>query len=779
MPVLPTVLPGAATIAAPNTPPAGSNAATKGHPVQDMPSGDNAIVVTATRRAVQLQKVPIAVSVVEAKQLEATGTYNVSRLTQLQPSVQYFASNPRNSNINIRGLGAPFGLTNDGIEQGVGLYIDQVYYSRPAAASFDFIDIERIETLRGPQGTLYGKNTTAGALNITTRRPTFTTEGRVEASAGNLDFFQAKASLSGPLIADKLAARIAITGTTRTGTLYNVRDGHWVNGQKNIGVRSSLLYQASPKLDFLLSADYNHQQPECCAQLFVRVAPTLRSANRQFDSLAAASGYDVPSRNPFDRLVDNDASLQAKQDFGGASLLGELQLPGGTLTSVTAWRFWNWYPSSDRDFIGLPITTISANPSKQRQLTQELRFANAAGGIVDYVAGLFAYRQTVNSTGLQQQGSAASLWLLGPTYATQPELLDGLRQDARIHFTNNSLAAFGKVTWNVTDRLKLQPGLRFNWDSKSADYRATTSGGLANPTPVQQALINSILAPQAYKAKFSATNLSGDFTASYQAADRVMVYATYAKAFKSGGVNLGGLPTDSTGAPILAAATVKPEKVDHFEVGAKTQWWSNRATLNLAAFRTNIRDYQATVVSGAVGVLRGYLANADKVRVQGFEVEASVRPSENVNLYGNVTRLDGKYVSFPNAPCPVELTGGPAFCDISGERLPAVSRWAASWGGEVSTPVGNGTAYIGTDWSYRSSFSSSPSPSKYMWVKGYTLASLRAGYRKDGWNSFVWVKNAFDAHYFDFLTAQPGNTGLIVGEPGDPRTYGVTLTRRF
>ena len=744
------------------------------------PADTNAIVVTATRRAARLQRVPIAISVVDSKQIEATGTYNVSRLTQLQPSVQYFASNPRNSNINIRGLGAPFGLTNDGIEQGVGLYIDQVYYSRPAAASFDFIDIERIETLRGPQGTLYGKNTTAGALNITTRRPTFTPEGRLEVSAGNLDFFQGKASLSGPLIGDTLAGRIAITGTTRRGTLYNVNNGHWVNGQKNIGARASLLYQASPKLDFLLSADYNHQQPECCAQLFIRVAPTLRNPNRQFDSLAAASGYDVPSRNPFDRLLDSDAPLQAKQDFGGASLLGELQLPGGTLTSVTAWRFWNWYPSSDRDFIGLPITTISANPSKQRQLTQELRFANGPGGKVDYVVGLFAYRQTINSTGLQQQGSAASLWLLGPTYASQPELLDGLRQDARIHFANNSLAAFTKVTWNVTDRLKLAPGLRLNWDSKAAQYSAATSGGLADPTPAQQALINSILAPQAYKAKFSATNLSGDVTASYQASDRVMIYGTYAKAFKSGGVNLGGLPTDASGAPILAAATVKPEKVDHFEAGAKTQWWNGRATLNLAAFRTTIRDYQATVVNGAVGVLRGYLANADKVRVQGFELEASLRPSSNVNLYGNVTRLDGKYVSFPNAPCPVELTGGPAFCDISGQRLPGVSKWAASWGGELDQPLRGGTAYVGTDWSYRSSFSSSPSPSRYMWVDGYTLASLRLGYRTSNrWDGFVWVKNAFDAHYFNFLTAQPGNTGLIVGEPGDPRTYGITLTKRF
>ncbi|MDB5692688.1 MAG: TonB-dependent receptor [Alphaproteobacteria bacterium] len=725
---------------------------------------------------------PLAVSVVGGKQLEATGTYNVSRLTQLQPSVQYFASNPRNSNINIRGLGAPFGLTNDGIEQGVGLYIDQVYYSRPAAASFDFIDIDRIEVLRGPQGTLYGKNTTAGALNITTRRPSFQTEGRFELSAGNLDFVQAKGSISGPF-SDTLAGRLAVTATTRRGTLYNVHTGRWVNGQRNIGARGSLFFKPSDRFDLLLSADFNRQSPECCAQLFVRVAPTLRNANRQFESLAAASGYAVPSRDPFDRLVDNDSTLKATQNFGGLSLLGELRLGGGTLTSVTAWRFWDWYPSSDRDFIGLPITTVSANPSKQRQLTQEFRYASNGKHRIDYVLGAFAYRQVIDSTGIQEQGSAASLWLLGPASANIPALLNGLRQETRIHFENNSLAAFGQLTWNVTDTLRVQPGLRLNWDSKKADYNAVMSGGLANPTAAQAALMRSILAPQAYNVNFSASNLTGDINVSWKPAKDVLVYATYAKAFKSGGVNLSGLPADAAGNPALSAATVKPESVNHLEAGLKTEWFANRARLNLAAFRTDIGDYQATVVNGSVGVLRGYLANAKKVRVQGLEAEFSVTPVRHLSLYANGAYVDAKYVSFADAPCPVELTGGPQVCDISGQRLPGVSKYSASWGGEFAVPTGRKAgdeAYLGTDWSYRSSFSSSPSPSLYMWAPGTTLASFRLGYRTaGGWNAFAWVRNAFDAHYFDFLTAQPGNTGLIVGQPGDPRTYGVTLSKRF
>ena len=741
---------------------------------------DGAILVTARRRAENVQDVPIAITSVDAATLENTGSYNVNRLIQLIPTVQFFTSNPRNSAINIRGLGAPFGLTNDGIEQGVGLYIDQVYYSRPAAASFDFIDVERIEVLRGPQGTLYGKNTTAGALNITTRRPSFTPEGRIELTGGNYTFLQGKASVSGPLIADRLAARVAVTGTSRQGTLINVANGRRVNEQKNVGVRGSLLYRASDSLDLTLHGDFNHQDPECCAQLFVRVVPTLRAANRQFDGLARAFGYAPPSRDPFDRRADVDSELQARQNFGGASLLAEWDVGPGTLTSVTAWRFWDWFPANDRDFIGLPITTVSANQSKQRQLTQEFRFASSGERRFDYVFGLFAYRQVIDTNGAQEQGSAASLWLLGPAQGFNPALLDGLRQETTVHFVNNSLAAFGQVTWNVTDRLRIQPGLRLNYDDKTAEYDAVISGGLANPTPAQRALQLGILAPQAYDAKLDDTNVSGDINVSYRLTDDVLGYATFARSFKTGGVNLGGLPTDAAGQPALAVATVDPESVDHYEVGLKTSFLDKRVTLNLALFQTEIEDYQTTVINGQVGVLRGYLANADTVRVRGVEADLTARPSERVSLYASVGYTDGEYVSFVDAPCAVEFTGGQQVCDISGQELPGISEWALSYGGQYALPIGDERVYLGVDASYRSSFSSNPTPSPFLRVDGYSVFNFRAGYEgRDGWNAFAWVRNAFDEGYFDFLSVQPGNSGLIVGQPADPRTYGLTVRKQF
>lgn len=744
------------------------------------------IIITARRRSEDLQKVPIAVSVVGGEQLDATGAFNISRLVQLQPSVQFISSNPRNSAINIRGIGAPFGLTNDGIEQGVGLYIDQVFYGRVAAATLDFVDVQQVEILRGPQGTLYGKNTTAGALNITTRKPSFEFEGRAEASYGNLNFWQFKGSVSGPIVADKLAARISASATRRDGTLFNTVTDRRVNETDNVGIRGQLLWQATDNLDFTLYADWNRQDPEGFAQNFVKVVPTARPADRQFANLARLSNYTPSSTNPFDRLVDADSALSAKNTHGGVSLLGNWDIGPATITSITAWRKWDWMPANDRDFTGLAITPLSKNPSQQTQWSKELRLASNGTNRVDYVLGAFYFNQRINTQGVQTQGPSAGLWLLGPTVnAANPGLIDGLRSDNDIRYRNDSFALFGKLTWHINDTLNLAPGLRLNHDKKDGFYNAVVTGGLANPTPAQQAIKNSVLQSQFYEVDFSDWNVSGDITLSWTPSDTVLAYATYARSFKSGGINLNGVPTlPDNVTPNLDTATINPEEVNHFEIGLKTRLLDNTATLNIAAFRTDIKDFQTTVVNNTVGVIRGYLANVPKVRSQGVEVDFAVRPVERLNAYVNFAWTDATYVDFPNAPLPVERSGGgagsPQFVDASGGRLPGVSEYALSYGAEYRLPAGSGEAYAGIDGSFRSDFSSSPTPSRVLNVEGYVLTNLRAGYRaRGGWEVFGWVRNAFDTEYFDFLTAAPGSTGLIVGQLGDPRTYGLTASISF
>jgi iron complex outermembrane recepter protein len=738
------------------------------------------IVVTARRREESLQDVPLPVSVFSEKQLTSTGAYNIARVAQIQPVIQYYASNPRNSAINIRGLGAPLGLTNDGIEQGVGLYIDQVFYSRPAAAALDFIDTEQVEVLRGPQGSLYGKNTTAGAINIRTRAPSFTPEARVELTGGNYDFFQGKGSVSGPL-SDTLAARFAVVGSTRRGTVRNVRTNEWTNSQDNLGLRASFLYKGIEDLTLTLAVDYNKQRPKGYTQVAVRTFPTLRAANRQFGALAATLGYALPTTNPYDRVTDVDAPLQSNQDQGGASLIAEWAAGDNTVMSITAWRFWTWRPKNDRDFIGLPITTRSENNSDQRQLTQEFRFATSGNNRIDFTAGIFGYRQTIATDSVTAQGAAANQWTNGPT--ANPAVLDGLTQRVAISYANNSLAAYGQLTWNVTDAIRVQPGIRFNYDTKDATYNATQTGGIANPTAAQQAQKNASLPTHYYTASYKGFDVSGDLNVSWRVAPDVLIYAVASKSFKSGGLNLNGLPALADGvAPALALAQVKPESVNHVEGGVKAQFWDRKVTANLTAYHTGIQDYQTTVSNGAIGIVRGYLANAG-LRIQGFEGEFSIRPTPRFTGYLNFAYNDGIFTRFPDAPVAPENTGGTAqSVDISGARFPGVSKWSLAWGGEANVPVGanGGQIYAGADASYRSSYSSNATPSPYFMVDGYSIANFRAGYRDDSnLNVFAWVKNAFDARYFEFLSNQPGNNGLVVGQLGDPRTYGVTVAKKF
>jgi iron complex outermembrane receptor protein len=224
---------------------------------------------------------------------------------------------------------------------------------------------------------------------------------------------------------------------------------------------------------------------------------------------------------------------------------------------------------------------------------------------------------------------------------------------------------------------------------------------------------------------------------------------------------------------------VKPEDVHHLEFGIKTEPLKG-VTANVTVYDTEIKDFQAQVVNAGVGVLRGYLANAEKVRVRGFEFDGNARINRNLYVYLASAYTDGIYVSFKDAPPPLEDTGGPQVKDISGSALPGISRWALSYGTEYSHRTAqfgrNAEIFAGVDASYRSSFSSSSSASRYLVVDGYALVNARAGVRlTDAWTVSVWSRNLLNKNYYELLSAAPGNTGLFVGQPGDPRTVGVTL----
>ncbi len=748
-------------------------------------AGDNLteVVISSRRRLETAQNVPIPISVIGGGQVEESGAFNVNRVKELVPTVQLYSSNPRNTTLNIRGLGSTFGLTNDGIDPGVGFYVDGVYFARPAATTLDFIDIEQIEVLRGPQGTLFGKNTTAGAFNITTRKPGFRPAANFEVSYGNYGYVQAKASVTGPLT-KKLAARFSFAGTQRDGTLYNVATQKHLNDLNNIGAKAQFLYTPNDNIKITLSGDATQQRPDGYAQVFAGVVQTQRADYRQFENIIADLNYQVPSRNPFDRLVDHNTTWRSGNDLGGVSLNADFKIGFGTLTSTTAWRYWNWDPSNDRDFTSLSVLQLSQAPSRHKQWSQEVRYAGDFSSNLSGVIGVFALGQDLKSDPVHTEESGEHQWRFAQNSTSElwqtPGLFDGygIRTSSRLQTFSG--AVFANIDWAITERLHVLPGIRFNYDRKEVDFNRQTYGGLQTNDPDLIALKRAVYTDQAFAADVRNNDWSGQLTLSYKAGEQVNIYATSSTNFKPVGINLGGLPT-ANGQVMIELAQIKPEYVTHFEAGIKTSPWKG-STLNLTVYNTNVKDFQAQVQSAEPGVNRGYLANAEKVRVQGVEIDANIRAGKNLSFYAAAAYTDGKYISFTNAPLPLEETGSQvSFKDVSKGQLPGISKWAGSLGGELTSGAKNiwgqnGKLFIAFDTYYRSGFSSSPTPSRYLNIDGYTLLNARAGFRAtEGISFFIWSRNLLDKNYFEQLLPAAGNAGHYAAVLGDPRTFGVTL----
>ncbi len=747
------------------------------------------VVITSRRRREVLQEVPIAVSVVSGKQLDEAGAFNVNRVKELIPSVQLYTSNPRNTGINIRGLGAPFGLTNDGLDPGVGYYVDGVYYARPAAATMDFIDVDQIEVLRGPQGTLFGKNTTSGAINITTRRPLFKPSANFEVSYGNFGYIQAKSSITGPL-SKKLAARLSFSGTQRNGLIEHVRTGKYTNTLNNLGLRGQLLYKPSDQTSVVLAADISDQQPDGYAQVVAGVVKTKRAGYRQFDSIIADLNYQLPSRNAFDRKIDHDVPWNSGNELGGVSLNVDTKIGPGTFTSTTAWRYWNWDPSNDRDFTGLQALSKSQNPAKHRNWSQELRYAGDFSSRLSGVIGLFYINQEVKIDGTEESGAAQWRFSQSSTSALwkTPGLFEGYGINTKASITSRSAAVFANLDWEVLQGLHLLPGIRYNYDKKDVVYNREAYGGLETTDPALLALKRSVYTSQAYTSEAEEKNFTYQFTLAYRRGKRIHAFATYSTSFKPVGVNVAGLPTVN-GQPAIDLSVIKPEYVKHYEAGLKTTLTDN-LLLNLTFHYSDIDNYQTNVQSPELGVNRGYIANADRVNVKGLELDVHYKLNGAFTFYGAATYTDGRYVHFTNAPLPLEETGltvngvQVAFKDISGSRLPGISRWATSAGGEFATPAAflgkAGKFFLALESFYRSSFSSSPSPSAFLNVKGYSLVNGRLGFKSNnGFSAFFWSRNLFNTNYYEQLLPAGGNAGHYAGVLGDQRTYGVTLKYNF
>ena len=761
------------------------------------------VLVTSRRRQEVAQDIPIPITVLGGNKVEEAGAFNVNKLKELVPSVQLYSSNPRNTTLNIRGLGSTFGLTNDGIEPGVGFYVDGVYHARPAVTSLDFVDIDRIEILRGPQGTLFGKNTTAGAFNVFTKKPTFTPTAKAELSYGNYNFIQAKASFSGG-VAKNVAARFSFSGTQRQGTIFNETSQQYYNGLNNVGFKGQILWLPTDKLEVLFSGDYNVQSPDGYSLVVAGVTKTLRTGYRQYDSIVKDlivanpnnPNYAYPKIDPFGRKVETN-SWKHNQVLSGAHVNVDYKIGNGTLTSTTAWRFWDWDPVNDRDFTGIPALTRSQATSRHNQYSQEFRYAGNISKKISTVVGAYYLSQNLFTPTSQLEEVGPAQWRFAATSRTgaqakysTPGLLDNYGIKTDFNLKTVSAAVFGQLDWEVLNGVHVLPGLRYNYDKKELDYSRTTYGGLQTTDAALLALKKAVYSNQAFNTSADNTNLSANLTISYRPNENLNAYATYSNNYKSVGLNLGGLPTIGTSdSADLSLAKVKPEYVQHYEVGVKTRPFKG-FTLNVTAFTTDIKDYQTTVQVPQIGLNRGYLANAEKVNVKGVEIDARYQTTTDFSINAALAFTEGKYVSFTNAPLPLEETGKTvssqqvAFKDASGGSLPGISKWNISGGFEWNFSKGKflnrtGKFFIASDASYRSDYSSNPTPSTVLNINGYTLLNSRLGFKADNFSFYVWGRNLTGTNYFEQLQAAAGNSGLYAGVLGDPRTYGATVRYNF
>ena len=763
-----------------------------GEPNAEVPD----IVVTARRRNESVQRVPIAISTLSASQIEASGAYRLDQLKQLVPSVQTLTFNPRNANVSIRGLGGNVSLTNDGLEQGVGFYVDDVYYGRPGQSQFDLVDLQQVEVLRGPQGTLFGKNTTAGAINITTREPSSTFGGSFEASGGNYGFQQLRGSVTGPILDGKLAFRASIAGTHRDGNVHSLHDGRTLGGYDNLTTRVQLLATPNDNLRIRVIADYGVQRQDCCIGVVAGTVTTRIDGTplpNAFAARAARIGYALPAIDPFSYNVDVDARVRTQMYTGGLSAKVDYDLGNLLFTSITAGRFWNWKPENDADGIGLPALYQARIIDHQRQVSQEFRLASKGEQKVDWVLGAYYFWQAVPGYTTLWYGPYAAQFNLPPALYPTPakealaaaalndyQLFDYSRPDTK------SYALFGQATWHATDHWELTGGLRYTREDKIGDFSQTVTRGadISTFAPADQPYVNTIRGligvANAYSVKTSESNVSGLVTANYSFTKDVLAYATWSKGYKSGGLNLSNLPA---GVP----KSVDPEEIDNYELGFKSNLLNHALTFNVAAFSTDTKGYQTNVFDPTL--LTTYIANIGLVRSQGVELDLRYRPDGNLNLYASVAYDDARYVDYKNAPPPVEYTGllppTANFIDLSGKPLPGAPRWSASLGGEYARAVpghDNYETYLGADYNLKSAYYASINDSPSSLIEGFGLLNLRLGLRTRTNTSDLsfWVRNAGQTKYFETLGGgNAGGSGLITGIPGQPRTWGLTYRHKF
>lgn len=695
-----------------------------------------AVTVTATRREASLQQVPVAVSVIDGEQLERENRNSVASIVQQIPTLNFRtgASN-KDTSLFIRGVGTI--STSPGVEPTVATVIDGVVFGRPGQSTLDLLDIERLEVLRGPQGTLFGKNASAGVLNITTRTPGEETHGFVEQSYFSGNESRTRFGIGGALIPETLKGSITTLFGSYDGNVDNKANGQDVNGYNRKGVRGKLVFTPTDDLSLTLAADYLQSHDDApngvvSKSLLPTFSNALAPVRADSDNRDVASDYRS-------HVEDINKGLSAQLDWN----LGDY-----TLTSITAWRGWDNTQWQDGD----RLATISAafpgiedkGLLEYNQYSQELRLASPKGAFLEYVGGLFymhgkdeeTYRRTLKTTTVTQQGTA--------DYST----------------TNDSYAVFGESTLNFTPAFRGIAGLRWTHDDLEYDHRRVSTSAVA---------VNGIQPNTSSSGSVDEDGWSGRLGLQYDLTDDITSYLTYSRGYKGPAYNVffNMQPRDTD--------ALKPETSNSWEAGLKASLWNNRLTTNVAVFHTEYENYQANFFDSVAGQVVTRLINAGSVSSEGVELDFALQATSQLKFSGAVAYTKARIDDFA---CPA---GAAASCNVNGKPLPYSPDWKSYVRADYSIPLDNGLDIeLGTDFSWQSEvqYDISQNANTVQGAYGIWNASVALADYNEGWRVALLAKNLADKSYSPLL-ATGGNYIYRAVPRDDERYFGIQLRKDF
>ena len=712
------------------------------------------IVVTATKRVQSLQDVPIAVNAFNADTIEVAGINNAGDLAILTPALNINVNtNPFAARMIIRGVGTA--QTDPALEPSVGLFIDGVYLGRTGLGMSDLTDIERIEVLQGPQGTLYGKNTNAGAISVITKKPNFEeSEGYVEASVGNYSMSKLTASASGPLT-QNLAYRLSGNINQRDG-YYDNSAGVDFNDADDWNIQGKLQWEPTESLSILLSGSRVERDTTCCGADAVQT----ESVNNEL----VAQGLSPDSNDPYDYNVQSNADNRFAMESDLLSMTIDYDAGWGAIKSITAWNDYSYRVDQDPDRSELDILTLSNDKFSGDSFSQELRFTASPTDNVDYMLGAFYLEQNTKRGGdepfvfigddIITIGSQQDLPFPLPfNFLVQPgdSLTVDMNQDAE------TIAFFGQGTWHIGDQWHITGGLRWSDEEKKSDLFSQTYSTAFSNQILGASFLDSVSTPIDATLERSSDNVDWMLSAVLDISDDSMVYASAGTGTKSGGFQtVNGTADDRE---------FDDEDTTTYELGIKSTLLDARLRINAAAFYSEIEHFQAQrQLETGLGT---YVSNEAKVETSGVDFQVEAAPMPNLVLSAGLLYMH-KY----------QITDGPE----KGADLPFTAEFSGTVAATLVFPLGDGGIYWRTDYSYMDDHTTNVASATQLRDEDYdnrNLINSKLGWRNDSWNVSVWGKNLSDDKYA-MQTALPFLvSGMEAYFLAPPRTFGATVRYTF